>query len=96
MHFAAWKGTLHLENRHPAAIGHFDSRQLILEAAAQGPGIAIIHDDHCARSHDARLARGYDIEVDSPPYSYWFVCRPRALQSRPVRVLHDWMLKAGL
>ena len=74
---------------------HFDSGQLILEAAAQGLGIAIMHDDHYNRSHDPRLAQLYNIEVDSP-YSYWFVCRPRALQSRPVRLFHDWLIKAGL
>ncbi|HQS71476.1 MAG TPA: LysR substrate-binding domain-containing protein, partial [Novosphingobium sp.] len=69
--------------------------QLILEAAAQGLGITIMHGDHYTRRHDSRLARLYDIDVDSP-YSYWFVCRPRALQSRPVRLFHEWMLKAGL
>lgn len=95
MSFEAWKKVLHLEKLEPAAIDHFDSGQLILEAAAQGLGIAIMHDDHYLRSHDPRLARLYDIDVDSP-YSYWFVCRPRALQSRPVRLFHDWMLKAGL
>lgn len=93
--FEAWKRTLHLESLQPAAIDHFDSGQLILEAAAQGLGIAIMHDDHFSRSHDSRLARVYDIEVDSP-YSYWFVCRPRALQSRPVRLFHDWLMRAGL
>ncbi|MBB3861497.1 DNA-binding transcriptional LysR family regulator [Novosphingobium hassiacum] len=95
MSFEAWKKALHLEKLEPAAIDHFDSGQLILEAAAQGLGIAIMHDDHYHRSHDPRLARLFDIDVDSP-YSYWFVCRPRALQSRPVRLFHDWMLKAGL
>lgn len=95
MSFEAWKKALHLEKMEPAAIDHFDSGQLILEAAAQGLGIAIMHDDHYHRSHDPRLARLFDIDVDSP-YSYWFVCRPRALQSRPVRLFHDWMLKAGL
>ena len=95
MSFEAWKRTLHLEGLEPAAVDHFDSGQLLLEAAAQGLGIAIMHDDHFSRSHDTRLARVYDIEVDSP-YSYWFVCRPRALQSRPVRLFHDWMIKAGL
>jgi len=95
MSFEAWKKALHLEKLEPAAIDHFDSGQLILEAAAQGLGIAIMHDDHYHRSHDPRVARLYDIDVDSP-YSYWFVCRPRALQSRPVRLFHDWMLKAGL
>ena len=79
----------------PAAIDHYDSGQLILAAAAQGLGIAIMHDDHYARSGDDRLARLYDIEVESP-YSYWFICRQRALESRPVRIFHDWLVKAGL
>ena len=65
------------------------------QAAAQGLGIAIMHDDHFTRAHDDRLARLYDIEVASP-YSYWFVCRPRALETRPVRLFHDWLVKAGL
>jgi len=93
--FEAWKKALGLEELEPVAIDHFDSGQLILEAAAQGLGVAIMHDDHFSRAHDPRLARLYDIEVASP-YSYWFVCRPRALQSRPVRLFHDWLMKAGL
>ena len=93
--YDAWKEALDLSGLEPAAIDHYDSGQLILEAAAQGLGIAIMHDDHFTRSHDERLARLYDIEVASP-YSYWFVCRPRALESRPVRVFHDWLVKAGL
>jgi LysR family glycine cleavage system transcriptional activator len=93
--FDAWKEALELDGLEPAAIDHFDSGQLILEAAAQGLGIAIMHDDHFSRAHDDRLARLYDIEVASP-YSYWFVCRPRALETRAVRVFHDWLVKAGL
>ncbi len=93
--FTAWKQAMQLEALEPASIDHFDSGQLILEAAAQGLGIAIMHDDHFVRSGDARLARLYDVTVESP-YSYWFVCRPRALQTRPVRLFHDWLLKAGV
>jgi len=93
--FEAWKKAMGLHKLVPAAIDHFDSGQLILEAAAQGLGIAIMHDDHFARAHDDRLARLYDIEVASP-YSYWFVCRPRALETRPVKLFHDWMLGAKL
>ena len=93
--FDAWKHALGLKGLDPAAIDHFDSGQLILEAAAQGLGIAIMHDDHFVRAHDDRLARLFDIEVESP-YSYWFVCRPRDLESRPVRIFHDWIEKAGL
>ena len=93
--FDAWKAATGLDGLEPAAIDHFDSGQLILEAAAQGLGIAIMHDDHFTRAHDDRITRLYDIEVASP-YSYWFVCRPRALEARPVRLFHDWLVKAGL
>jgi LysR family glycine cleavage system transcriptional activator len=93
--FEAWKRALGLERLQPAAIDHFDSGQLILEAAAQGLGIAIMHDDHYLRAHDPRLARLFDAEVESP-YSYWFVCKPRALESRPVRIFNEWIVKAGL
>lgn len=93
--FVAWKQAIGMPDLEPLAVDHFDSGQLILEAAAQGLGIAIMHDDHLHRSGDPRLAPVYNVEVDSP-YSYWFVCRPRALDARPVRLFHDWLLKAGV
>ncbi len=93
--FEAWKKAIGLPDLEPVAVDHFDSGQLLLEAAAQGLGIAIMHDDHFARTHDERIARLYDIEVASP-YSYWFVCRPRALLSRPVRLFHEWLIRANL
>ncbi len=93
--FDAWKRALGLNGMEPAAIDHFDSGALILEAAAQGLGVAIMHDDHFVRAHDDRLARLFDIDIESP-YSYWFVCRPKDLESRPVRIFHDWMMKAKL
>lgn len=93
--FDAWKRALGLNGLEPVAVDHFDSGALILEAAAQGLGIAIMHDDHFVRAQDPRLARLYDADIESP-YSYWFVCRPKALESRPVRIFHDWMVKAGL
>ena len=93
--FEAWKRALGLDDLEPAAIDHYDSGQHILEAAAQGLGIAIMHDDHFRRAGDRRLAELYDVEVESP-YSYWFVCKPTALEERPVRLFHDWLVKAGL
>lgn len=93
--FAAWKAATGIGDFTPAAVDQFDSGQLLLEAAANGLGIAIMHDDHFTRSGDDRLARLYHFEVESP-YSYWFVCRPRALDTRPVRLFHDWMVKAEL
>ena len=93
--FEAWKQAIGMPDLDPAAIDHFDSGQLMLEAAAQGLGIAIMHDDHLARADDARLGALYDIKVESP-YSYWFVCKPTALEERPVRLFHDWLVSAGL
>ena len=93
--FEAWKGAFGLQKMQPAAIDHYDSGQLILEAAAQRMGIAIMHDDHLARNDDPRLAPLFDKQVESP-YSYWFICRPADLEARPVRIFHDWLQKAGL
>jgi LysR family transcriptional regulator, glycine cleavage system transcriptional activator len=93
--FDAWRHEIGLDSLEAAAIDHFDSGQLILEAAAQGLGIAIMHEDHFERAHDPRLARLFDIPIESP-YSYWFICRPRDLRSRPVKIFHDWMIEAGL
>ncbi|ABC63795.1 LysR substrate-binding domain-containing protein [Erythrobacter litoralis] len=93
--FMAWKDELDMRDLDPAAIDHYDSGQLMLEAAAQGLGIAIMHDDHLRRADDDRLTELFDLDVDSP-YSYWFVCKPTALESRPVRLFHDWLVNAGL
>ncbi len=93
--FVAWKKAHNLEDFEPGAIDHYDSGQLMLEAAAQGLGIAIMHDDHMRRAQDSRLTDLSRKQVESP-YSYWFVCKPTALESRPVRLFHDWLVRAGL
>ncbi len=93
--FVAWRQEIGMPDLEPAAIDHFDSGQIMLEAAAQGLGIAIMHDDHMRRASDNRLAKVYDVEVESP-YSYWFVCKPTALEERPVRLFHDWLVGAEL
>ena len=91
--FDAWRQAMEMNDLEAAAIDHFDSGQLILEAAAQGLGIAIMHDDHFRRAHDTRLARLFEVDIDSP-YCYWFVCRSIDLESRPVRIFHEWLLQA--
>jgi len=90
--FGAWRHAAGLDELEPAAIDHFDSGALMLEAAAQGLGVAFMHASHFDEAHDPRLVRLFDIEVASP-YSYWFVCRPRAMQQRPVRMFHDWLVE---
>lgn len=76
----------------PLAVDHFDSGQLMLEAAAQGLGVAFMLESHFEHAHDERLAPLFDVPVESP-YSYWFACRPRALESRAVRLFHDWLVR---
>jgi len=93
--FDAWKQEMNLSGLEAGAIDHFDSGQLMLEAAALGLGIAIMHDDHYLRANDTRLARLFEIDIESP-YSYWFVCRPQDLATRPVRIFHEWLLTANL
>lgn len=92
--FTEWRKALNIEHVEPAAIDHFDSGQLMLEAAAQGLGIAYMHQSHLQDAHDERLVRIFDVDVESP-YSYWFVCRPRALRTEPVRIFHDWLVGLG-
>ncbi|MCJ8158946.1 LysR substrate-binding domain-containing protein [Sphingomonas sp. LaA6.9] len=89
--FEVFRNALGLEGLEPVAIDHFDSGQLMLEAAAGGLGVAFMLDSHLEDAEDPRLVRLFDIEVESP-YSYWFACRPRALETRPVRLFHDWLV----
>ena len=93
--FDAWKAAIGMPELHPQAIDHYDSGQLILEAAAQGLGVAIMHADHLKRARDPRLVHLFDVEIESP-YNYWFVCRPVDLTNRPVKIFHDWLVSAGL
>lgn len=92
--FEEWRKAIGLPDLEPAAVDHFDSGQLMLEAAAQGLGIAFMHQSHLQDAKDERLVRVFDKDVESP-YSYWFVCRPRALRTEPVRLFHDWLVSLG-
>lgn len=89
--FDYWREAMGLPDLEPAAVDHFDSGQLILDAAAQGLGVAFMFEMHLEGAHDARLHRLFDAAVESP-YSYWFACRKAALARRPVRLFHDWLV----
>lgn len=91
--FTAWRAAAGMPDLEPLAIDHFDSGTLMLEAAAQGLGVAFMLEAHFEAAHDDRLVRLFDLSVESH-YSYWFVCRPRALTTRPVRIFHDWLIEA--
>lgn len=89
--FEIWRDALGLPQIEPVAVDLFDSGSLLLEAAAQGVGIAFMLDSHVIRPDDPRIVTLFEPTVKSP-YSYWFVCRPRALEQRPVKLFHDWMI----
>lgn len=88
--FEYWREAVGLPELQPAAIDQFDSGQLILDAAAEGLGVAFMLESHLRNSHDDRLVQLFDVTVESP-YSFWFVCRRLALKQRPVRIFHDWL-----
>jgi LysR family glycine cleavage system transcriptional activator len=88
-----WREAVGLPDLQPAAIDHFDSGQLILDAAAQGLGVAIMLESHLKEAHDDRLVQLFDIKVESP-YSYWFACRRSALTRKPVKIFHDWLFES--
>lgn len=85
-----WREAVGLPDLQPAAIDQFDSGQLMLDAAAQGLGVALMLESHLKEAHDDRLVQLFDLKVESP-YSYWFASRRSALSRRPVRLFHDWL-----
>jgi LysR family glycine cleavage system transcriptional activator len=93
--FTYWRAAIGLPDLQPAAIDHFDSGQLILDAAAQGLGVAFMLEAHLFGAHDDRLVRLFENKVESP-YSYWFACRRSSLSRRPVKLFHDWLFESLL
>ena len=89
--FTEWCEAAGVPGLTPATIVMFDSGQLILDAAAQGLGIAFMFEMHVDGAHDARLAPLFGVAAESA-YSYWFACRRSALGRRPLRLFHDWLI----
>lgn len=90
--FDHWRRAAGFPDIEPADISYFDAGQLILDAAAEGLGIAFMLDSHLACSTDPRLVRLFEASTESP-YAYWFACPPAALNRRGVRVFHDWLFE---
>lgn len=88
--FETWRHAIGQPCLEPGAVDHFDSGQLMLEAAAQGLGVAFMLDMHLEGAHDPRLVELFGTDALSQ-HSYWFVCRRAALSMRAVRLFHDWL-----
>ncbi|WP_174274030.1 LysR family transcriptional regulator [Sphingomonas bacterium] len=91
--FANWREAIGQPDLEPMAIDHFDSGQLMLEAAAQGLGIAFMLEEHVQLAQDDRLTALFGDKVASG-YSYWFASRRSALSKKAVRLFHDWLFEA--
>jgi LysR family glycine cleavage system transcriptional activator len=91
--FEIWREAIGMPWLEPVAIDLFDSGTLMFEAAAQEVGVAFMLDSHHIDPNDPRIATLMGEPTVKSPYSYWFVCRPRALEQRPVKLFHDWLIK---
>jgi LysR family glycine cleavage system transcriptional activator len=89
--FGAWRTAIGLPDLEPEAVDHFDSGQLILDAAAAGLGVAFMFETHLDHAADPRLVRLFE-KGARVPYQYHFACRRSALSRRPVRIFHDWLV----
>lgn len=88
--FHEWREAAGLGGIEPKSLTYFDAGQLILDAAAEGLGVAYMFESHLASASDSRLVRMSDRTAPSS-YAYWFACTPAALSRRPVQAFHDWL-----
>lgn len=91
--FNIWREAVGLPGLEPRAVDHFDSGQLILDAAAEGLGVAFMLDEHVDAAHNKPLIRLFGEDRVDSSYSYWFASRRAALSNRAVRIFHDWLFQ---
>lgn len=90
--FEEWRKAVGMHDLQPLGSSYYDSGQLILDAAAQGLGIAFMLESHLDGARRLGLKQFFGHFADSP-YAYWFVCSPAALGRRPVKFFHDWLFE---
>lgn len=88
--FSEWCKRSGVPEVRPLAVNYYDAGHLLLDAAAEGLGIAFMFESHLTHSTSKRLAQVLPGSVESS-YSYWFVCEQSALNKRSVRIFHDWL-----
>lgn len=91
--FNEWRSAIGRPALEPAARDFFDSGPLILDAAAEGLGVAFMLDEYLEGMDEGRLVNLFDAKAASG-YSFWFACRRSALSGRAVRQFHDWLFEA--
>ena len=90
--FHYWREAIGIPDLQPLAMDMFDAGQLVLDAAAQGLGISFMLENHLSGSRNPGLVNLFGVAAESP-YSYWFACRRASMSRRPVRILHDWLVR---
>lgn len=90
--FDSWRHAAGVPELAPAELDEFDSGQVMLGSAAQGLGIAFMFEAHLEGANDPRLVRLFDV-VATSAHAYRFACRRAALDRRPVRLFHDWLVE---
>ena len=90
--FTAWRRAAGLDGIEPAAIDHFDSGALMLEAAAQGLGVAFMHESHFDDASDPRLVRLFETATASP-YRNWIITLPKRHDDPKVRRFREWLIR---
>ena len=88
--FTAWLQAAGLHDIEPLAVDHFDSGALMLEAAAQGLGVAFMLETHFESARDERLAHLRDLprrELWDLPDPRFAVLQEAARRARCVRVV---------
>jgi LysR family glycine cleavage system transcriptional activator len=89
--FEAWRAAAGVPDLAAGEVDIFDSGQIMLGSAAQGLGVAFMFETHLDGAADPRLVRLFDV-VAASAYAYRFACRKAAMERRPVRLFHDWMV----
>lgn len=90
--FDVWCAGMGIEGLKPAALVQYDSGPVILESAAQGLGVGFMLDVNFESAADPRLVGLFGDRPIESTFSYWFICRRAALERRPVRLFHDWLV----
>lgn len=86
-----WFRAAGLDLREPAGGLVFQDASMLVRAAAEGHGIALVrHSIAMTELASGELVRLFEIAVECP-HSYYFVCLPGALQKPQVQAFRNWL-----
>ncbi len=88
-----WCAALGIPNVRPASIIYFDNGHLMMEAAANGMGLAFAVDLHSATHiNSGRLVRPFGERIPTE-FNFFFACKHSAFENRALKRFHDWILR---